>query len=122
MQETVFSVPSKGGNSVSISILESIEKAEVQAENIRTQATREAREIIKSVEEATANNLRHAQRANTEETQRRMDAARILIGDEIRELEKLRAQEREKMKKQAGLHVEQAGELIFERVVSDGHC
>jgi hypothetical protein len=102
-------------------ILELIEAAEQQADDLRAQAAREARDILKSVEEAGAAHARLAARMQAEAVQRHMEAAKVRIGDEIKVLEVRRSAQREDMKKKAAARVQRAGELIFERVVSDGH-
>ena len=106
---------------MSNSILEKIEAAEHEADAIRAQAAREARDILKAVEEAGAAQARQAARSQSEAAQRRLEAAKVLIGDEIKALEVRRGAEREAMRKTAAARVSQAGQLIYERVVSDGH-
>ena len=106
---------------MSSSILDKIGAAEHQADAIRVQAAREARDILKAVEEANAAQARQAARSQSEAAQRRLEAARVLIGDEIKALEVRRGAEREAIRKSASARVGQAGQLIFERVVLDGH-
>lgn len=106
---------------MSSTILEQIEKAEHEAESIRVQATREARDIVKAVEEASIAQGRQAARSQAEAAQRKIEAARVLIGDEIKALEVRRGAERENLRKAASARVDKAGQLIFERVVLDGH-
>ncbi|HIS01852.1 MAG TPA: hypothetical protein IAA74_09675 [Candidatus Excrementavichristensenella intestinipullorum] len=106
---------------MSNTILGKIEAAEREAESIRVQANREARDIVKAVEEADAAQARQAAKNQAEQAQRRLEAARVLIGDEIKALEVRRGAERETLRKIASARVSQAGQLIFERVVLDGH-
>ncbi len=101
-------------------LLEQIEKAEQQADEIRAQAAREARDIIKSVEEASAAMSRQAVKEMHEAASRTLEEARISTQDEIKTLEMRRSAERESLKKLAQARVSKAGRAIFERVVADG--
>ncbi len=102
-------------------VLKQIEEAEAAAESIRLDAVREARDMLKSVEEAGISQARQAAKALSEETQKRMDAARVLIRDEIKSLEVRRGAEREAMRNLAMARVKDAGLAVFERIVSDGN-
>lgn len=102
-------------------ILERIQAAEEEAQSIRAQAGREARDLVKAAEEEMSAKSRQAAKAQTEDAQRRIEMARVMIGDEIKALEVQRSAQREAMKKEAAARVEQAGKLIFERVVMNGH-
>lgn len=102
-------------------ILERIQAAEEEAQAIRAQAAREARDILKATEEDMSLKARQMAKAQTELAQRRVEGARVMIGDEIKALEVRRSAQREAMKKEAAARVDQAGKLIFERVVLNGH-
>ena len=106
---------------MSNAILGQIEAAEQAAEEIRAKAAREAREMIKSVEEAVVIESRQMGKSLHEESQRRIEAARLRVGDEIKSLEVRRSAEREAMRKLAQARVKSAGQAVFERVVDNGH-
>ena len=105
---------------MSMTVLGQIEQAEAEAEQIVRDAQLQARDMIKSVEEAGVHQAREAQKALGEEVQRRIEEARVLIGDEIKSLELRRAAEREAMRERARARVQDAGRLVFERIVADG--
>ncbi|MEG0144542.1 MAG: hypothetical protein RR739_00595 [Clostridia bacterium] len=102
-------------------VMEQIEKAEREADSIRAEASKEARDIVKAVEEALSAQIRQEVKANAEATANKLEAAKALIGDEIKSLEVRRSAERETMRKSAQARVASAGQAIFERVVADGH-
>lgn len=103
-----------------MTVISQIEQAEQTAEDIRSQAVREARDMIASVEEATVAQARALTKTLHEESAKRAEEARVLAGDEIKALELRRAAEREALKKIASAGVKAAGQAIFERVVGDG--
>lgn len=106
---------------LSTTLLEQIREAEQQAEQIRSAAGKEAREIIKSVEEAVVQESRQGLKDIHEGAQRLVEETRISTGDEIKTLELRRSAEREAMKALAQSRIENAGRTIFERVVANGH-
>ena len=106
---------------MSITVLKQIEDSEVTAESIRMDALKQAREMIKSVEEACVIEARQSAKVLGEEMQKRAEDARVLIGDEIKSLEVRRSTERESLRARAQARVGQAGQDVFERVVDNGH-
>ncbi|MDO4547126.1 MAG: hypothetical protein Q4D04_03415 [Clostridia bacterium] len=101
-------------------VLKQIEEAEKKAESIRLSSVREARDMIKGVEEAGAANARQSAKHNGEESQKKLEAARSLIDQEIKNLEARKAEERQAIREKAVENVREAGRMIFERVVGYG--
>lgn len=106
---------------LSLDLLSQIERAEQSAEEVRADAAREARDILKAVEEACLVSERDAARDIREGAQRLTEETRIGTQDEIRALEVRRSGEREILRRDAQGRVAQAGGLVFERVVKNGH-
>lgn len=102
-------------------LLDLIEQAEQQADDARQDAAREAREIIKAVEEANTQMERQQTRDMHEAAQRRLDAIKMSVCDEIKALELRRQSEREAMKRLAQAKVSEASIAVFERVVGHGN-
>lgn len=106
---------------LSLDLLDKIEQAEKAAEEIKLEAARQAREIIKSTEEACMISEREAVKDIREGAQRLIEEVRVGTQDEIRTLEVRRSLEREKIRETAQANLAQAGQAIFERVVSNGN-
>ena len=106
---------------MSMALLKQIEQAERQAEEIRVNAAREAREIIKAVEEEVAAGARQAAKEIREDAQRLIEEARLGTEDEIKSLEVRRTAEREAMRQLAQNRVDNAARAVFERIVKDGN-
>lgn len=102
---------------MSSEILGRIQEAEKQAEAIRQEAVRDARDIVKGVEAAILSEKRDAQKELREKVQCILSDARAATEDEIRTLEVRRGAEREELKRAAKERVEAAGNAIFERIV-----
>lgn len=102
-------------------LLDQIELAEQQADEIRAGAQKEAREILKSVEEANQIMERQQTREMHDAAARRIDEARVTTDDEIRALQMRRESEREALKRTAQARVSQAGRAVFERIVHNGN-
>jgi hypothetical protein len=102
---------------MSSEILRRIQEAEFKAEEIRQEAVREARDMVKGVESAIAAHARDAQLELREKMQAVLSDARAATGDEIRTLEVRRGAEREELRRAARERVDAAGEAIFERIV-----
>ncbi len=102
-------------------LLTEITEAEAQADEIRAQAQKEAREIIKAVEEANLAMERQAQRDMHDLAAKQVEDAKAATMDEIKALELRRSSEREALKRTAQAKVSQAGAALFERVVSHGN-
>ncbi len=105
---------------MSVEILKQIEQAEHKAADRYAQAQREARDIIKAVEEACLADERNAQLEHRALSQRVQEDARATAKKQIVELEKAEVLEAEKVTKAAQQRLPEAARLIFERVVTDG--
>lgn len=101
-------------------LLDKIEQAEAQADMIRANAQKEAREMIKAVEEANLSMERQMTKDMHDKASHRLEEAKIATQDEIKALEMRRSSEREALKRTAQAHVSQAGMAVFERVVNHG--
>lgn len=106
---------------MSLELLQSIEKAEAKAESIRAQAQREAREILKSMEDMTLKNERDAVLEHRELTQYVLEEARVSAARRIERTLDAEARAREAVTDAARNKVAAAANLIYERVVQDGH-
>lgn len=105
---------------MSLELLKNIEKAESAAEAIRAEAQREARELLKAVEEVTVSNEREAVQENRRLTQRVLEDARETAGRSIDKAAQAEAKKREEIAARARGKIGTAADLIFERVVSHG--
>lgn len=105
---------------LSVTLLDQIMEAEAKADQIRAEAQKEAREIIKSVGEANQAMERQTAREMHDRAQRKLDEARTSVQDEIKALELRRASEREALKRTAQARVSQGAQAVFERVVNNG--
>lgn len=106
---------------MSMELLREIEQAEHKAEETRLSAVREAREIIKAVEEATVINARQASKDIRDGAQRLIEEAKLGTEDEIKSLEVRRGAEHEALRILAQSRLENAARMIFERTVRDGN-
>lgn len=102
---------------MSSEILRRIQEAEAQAEEIRQEAVRNARDIVKGVETAITADAREAQKELREKVQVVLSDARAATEDEIRTLEVRRAAEREELRRAAKERVHLAADAIFERII-----
>jgi vacuolar-type H+-ATPase subunit H len=102
---------------MSSEILRHIQEAEEKAEQIRQEAAREARDIVKGVESALSAQAREAQKELRDKVQGVLADARAATEDEIRTLEVRRTAEREEIRRAARERVKKAGDAIFERIV-----
>ncbi len=102
---------------LSLELINQIEQAEREAEEIRNNSLREARDVIKSVDEASIIYVRNSQLEIRDSVQRIIEEARIRTQDEIKELEIKRAMERESIRRAAQKKLDIASKLIFERIV-----
>lgn len=103
-----------------MTLLDQIEQAEQEADVIRANAQKEAREIIKSVEEANSAMERQMTSDIYEQSSKKVESARTATQDEIKALELRREAQREALKRQAQSRVSQAAMAVFERVVHHG--
>lgn len=106
---------------MSLDLLSKIEQAEKAAEEIRLEAAKQAREMMKSTEEACMISEREAVKEIREEAQRLIDEVRVGTQDEIRTLEVRRSLQRENIREKAQGNLGKAGQAIFERIVSNGN-
>lgn len=107
---------------MSLEVLKSIQHAEAGAEDIRSQAQHEAREMQKGVEAACAARERGAAIEYRTLYQALMDDKQAQVQKAIDANEKEHAKERESLSKKAEAYLDRAATLVFERVVNDGHC
>ena len=106
---------------MSESILLQIEKMEQEAEQIVRDASRQARDMVKSVDEACGAQERGAARDIRDSAQRLLEERRQGVQGEIKLLEVKRAAEREAHCQDAMKRVPMAADLIFERIVKNGN-
>lgn len=106
---------------MSLELLKSIENAEGKAEDIRAGAQREAREIMKGVEEAVVTNERSAALEHRALAQQIAEDARQAATRRIEAMAAEEAQARTQVTGTARAKLDAAANLIFERVVNDGH-
>lgn len=106
---------------MSLELLQSIEKAEAKAEGVRAEAQREAREILKTMEDMTLKNERDAVLEHRELTQYVLEEARVTATRRIEMMKDTQAAAREAVTNAARKRMDAAADLIYERVVQDGH-
>lgn len=106
---------------MSLALLNQIVGSENEAEEIRRAAVREARDLIKSVEEVLIIEARQAAKDIREGAQRLTEEARLGTEDEIKALEVRRSAEHAAMRERSLQKVEAAAQMIYERIRSDGN-
>lgn len=106
---------------MAIELMEEIKAAELRAENVRAQAQRESREMIKSVEEACMEHERAAQKDARGIYQDALSKKRAAVEQEIASHAGDKQRELDDMMKQARKNVPSAARLVFERIVNDGN-
>lgn len=106
---------------MSLEILQSIEQAEAKAEELRADAQKQAREIVKSVEAACLAQERAAAVEHRALYQQLMEQDRQRVAEELARKSERYAAERAKLCKAAEARLEQAATQIFERIVRHGH-
>lgn len=102
-------------------IMDSIRKAEVEAEKLRLDAQRKGRDIVQASEEAAAADERSADKEmretyNNALQERRKQVEQIILGNQ-----QGLAAARESAHQKALSRVPEAARYIVERVLSDGH-
>lgn len=102
------------------SIMGQIERMEAEAERIVHDASRQARDIVKSVDEACVAQERATLKEIRDDAQKQLDERRRGVQGEIKLLEVKRAAEREELLRDARKRVPMAADLIFERIVKNG--
>ena len=106
---------------MSLELLQNIEKAEARAEEIRAEAQREARDMLKSVEEVCVTNERNAVLEHRALSQGILEEAKEAAGKRIDAMAAKEETSRGQVTDAARQKLDAAANLIFERVVSDGH-
>lgn len=102
-------------------ILQTIHQAEAQADQIAVEAQREARTVVKAVEDACAFAERDAAADIRREARHAVESARVLTQDELNASDIRAATERERARRAALERLPAAAQLVFERVVRNGH-
>ena len=111
---------------MSLELLQQIRQAEEQAEAIRTEAARQAREMLKATEGACVQAERAAAVEHRGLYQQLMDAHRRQAEEELSRLARERAEQRRALCEDAETRVAGAAKHIFDSVVTgrsaaDGH-
>ncbi|MDR3051679.1 MAG: hypothetical protein LBU67_08145 [Oscillospiraceae bacterium] len=101
--------------------LSQVERAEAQAEERRADAQREARDILKAVEEANLAAQRAANGADRDLAAQALRRAESQAQAEIAARREKQAAQRAAQDAQARGRLDAAVATIFERVVNDGH-
>lgn len=106
---------------MSLELLKTIEKAEAQAEAVRQDAQKAARELVVEAEKRCAQEKARAAVQHRAETQNILRQARETSQRRIEQSAAAEQAEREKTCRAAREKIESAATLIFERVVGDGN-
>lgn len=105
---------------MSLDIIKRIEAAETKAEAMRAEAQKEARELLKGVEEACVAGERASASEQRRMAQRVIDDARLVAEKRTQALAKEEATAREQVVAAARQKLDAAAQRIFERTVQDG--
>ncbi len=105
---------------MSLDALTRIRQAEEQAEEIRMQAQRQARDIVAGLEEALVGERRQSQEFIRESARQVLSNAEASAQREIAAEDKRWQARREKARAEAVSRVGEAGQRIFERIVTHG--
>lgn len=106
---------------MAIELMEEIKAAEVRADNVRAEAQRQSREMIKSVEEACMEHERAAQKDARTIYQDALSEKRTAVEKEIAAQSEKKKRALQDMAKDARKNVQKAAQLVFERIVNDGN-
>ncbi len=106
---------------MSLELLKSIQEAEAQAEAERTNAQREAREIIKGVTDACTENERRAAVEHRALYQSLLDERKAQVEQKLKQLASGQELARNEMMQAVKQRLTQAADRIAERVLSDGN-
>ncbi len=106
---------------MSLELLKSIQEAESQAESERTNAQREAREIIKGVTDACTENERRAAVEHRAFYQSLLDERKAQVELKLKQLASGQELARNEMMQAVKQRLTQAADRIAERVLSDGN-
>jgi vacuolar-type H+-ATPase subunit H len=107
---------------LSLEVLSQIREAEAKAEDVKQEAQREARDMIKSVESACAAAERSAAVEHRGMYQQLMEGKRQEVMQHLKENRVAADAKVASEMKQAEERLDQAANLIFERVVKHGNC
>ncbi len=107
---------------LSLEILQSIQAAEAKAEEMRSDAQREARDMIKSMESVCVAQERSAAIEHRALYQQLMDQDRQRVEAQLAQNSQELARQRAALCKDAEKRLDQAATQIFERIVNHGHC
>ena len=106
---------------MSLELLKSIQEAEARAEAERTDAQREAREIIKGVTDACTENERHAAVEHRALFQSILDEKKTQVELELKRLAADQEQVRNEMMNASQQRLSEAVDRIVKRVLNDGN-
>ncbi len=106
---------------MAVKLLEEIRRAEEAAEQMRHDAQREAREMIKASEEASAHARRDADLNARARYREEMAGAQQRFLEELKRLGSAQEQERAHAAQAARARIPDAAKLIAERILADGH-
>ena len=106
---------------MSLELLNSIQEAEARADAERNDAQREAREIIKGVDDACLENERRAAVEHRALFQAVLEEKKKQVELKLAQLALGKEKAREEMVNAARQHLAGAADFIAERVLSDGH-
>lgn len=106
---------------MSIELLKSIQEAEDKAEAIKSEAQREARDIIKGVDEVITQNKRQAALESRALYQTLLEKERADIQSQIDSEKGERELRKDNLILMANQHMEDAVALIIKKVISDGN-
>lgn len=102
-------------------VLKAVERAEAKAEDIRQSAQKEAREILKSVEEACAIEERNAALEHRALSLRILEDAKATARRRIEMADAQEEKRRTAVVEAARRRLDEAADMIVKRVVTDGH-
>lgn len=106
---------------MAMDLMQRVTEAEQTAEQSRTKAAMEAREIVKAVEEASLARTRQAAVMAREETAHALEEARTAAQKEIDALASKEEAQRQALRDAAMARVDEAASLIYERIVHHGN-
>lgn len=106
---------------MSLEIMKGIQQAEAQADEIRQNAQREARDVIKAVEAAVAQQERAAAIENRAQYAQAMEDKKREVERQLTKQRASMSKEREALCQQARTRLPEAVSAIYERVLQHGN-
>lgn len=106
---------------LSLELLKSIQEAEARAEAERTNAQREAREIIKGVTDACTENERRAAVEHRALFQSILEEKKTQVELRLKQLAVVKEQARDEMMRAAQQRLSAAADRIVKKVLNDGN-